>query len=80
MAANLRPASEDSKSKLLDQVREVLRVEHYSLRTDGASVDWIKRFFRSKSAATPRCSRKGQSSHRVETAKGESGSFYQRKR
>jgi Phage integrase, N-terminal SAM-like domain len=30
--------------KLLDQVREVLRMKHYSLRTEQAYVDWIKRY------------------------------------
>lgn len=32
------------KPKLLDQVREKLRVRHYSIRTEQAYVDWIKRF------------------------------------
>ena len=30
--------------KLLEQVREVLRMKHYSLRTEQAYVDWIKRY------------------------------------
>src|SRR6266542_2693885 len=30
--------------KLLDQVREVLRMKHYSIRTEQAYVDWIKRY------------------------------------
>ncbi len=30
--------------KLLDQVRDRLRVKHYSIRTERAYVDWIKRF------------------------------------
>jgi integron integrase len=30
--------------KLLDRVRSVLRLKHYSLRTEDAYVDWIKRF------------------------------------
>jgi len=30
--------------KLLDQVRDVLRLKHYSIRTEEAYVDWIKRF------------------------------------
>lgn len=30
--------------KLLDQVRNRLRVKHYSIRTEQAYVDWIKRF------------------------------------
>jgi len=32
------------KAKLLDQVREVLRLKHYSLRTEETYVGWIKRF------------------------------------
>ena len=30
--------------KLLDQTRDVLRVKHYSLRTERSYCDWIKRF------------------------------------
>jgi integron integrase len=30
--------------KLLDQVRHVLRIKHYSIRTERAYLDWIKRF------------------------------------
>ncbi|MEJ5312271.1 MAG: integron integrase [Anaerolineae bacterium] len=30
--------------KLLDQVRELLRMKHYALRTEEAYVDWIRRF------------------------------------
>ena len=30
--------------KLLDQVRSKIRVKHYSIRTEQAYVDWIKRF------------------------------------
>ena len=32
------------KPRLLDQVRDRLRVKHYALRTEEADVDWIKRF------------------------------------
>ena len=32
--------------KLLDQVRDRLRVKHYSIRTEQVYVDWIKRFIR----------------------------------
>ena len=32
------------KVKLLDQVREVIRLKHYSIRTEQAYVQWIKRF------------------------------------
>jgi len=37
-----RPA--ENKPKLLDQVRNVIRVKHYSNRTEQAYIDWIKRF------------------------------------
>ena len=30
--------------KLLDQVRERIRVKHYSLRTEDAYLHWIRRF------------------------------------
>ncbi len=33
-----------AQPKLLDQVRDRLRVKHYSLRTEDAYVHWIKRF------------------------------------
>ena len=33
-----------SKPKLLDQVRDAIRVKHYSVRTEEAYVHWIKRF------------------------------------
>src|ERR687891_493464 len=32
------------KPKLLDQVREAIRMRHYSIRTEEAYVSWIKRF------------------------------------
>jgi hypothetical protein len=32
--------------KLMDQGREVLRVKHYSLRTEQACRDWIRRYVR----------------------------------
>src|ERR671922_568958 len=32
------------KPKLLDQVREAIRMRHYSVRTEEAYVSWIKRF------------------------------------
>ena len=32
------------KARLLDEVREVIRVKHYSIRTEDAYVQWIKRF------------------------------------
>ena len=30
--------------KLLDQVREKLRVKHYAIRTEQTYVDWIRRY------------------------------------
>jgi site-specific recombinase XerD len=32
------------KSKLLDQLKEVLRVKHYSLRTEEAYTQWVRRY------------------------------------
>ena len=32
------------KLKLMDQVREVLRIKHYAIRTEQAYCDWIKRY------------------------------------
>lgn len=37
-------ASSRQKPRLLDEVREHLRLKHYSVRTERAYVDWIKRF------------------------------------
>ena len=34
----------EQPKKLLDQVRDVLRIRHYSLRAEQSSVNWIKRF------------------------------------
>ena len=34
----------ETRPKLLDQVRSVLRTKHYSLRTEEAYIGWIKRF------------------------------------
>ena len=36
--------SHERKPKLLDQVRAAIRTKHYSLRTEEAYVNWIKRF------------------------------------
>jgi len=35
---------QQTKPRLLDQVRNVLRLKHYSYRTEEAYVQWIKRF------------------------------------
>jgi site-specific recombinase XerD len=34
------------KLKLMDQVREVMRLKHYSLRTERCYCDWIRRYVR----------------------------------
>lgn len=34
----------DHKPRLLDQVRELLRIRHYSIRTEQAYLQWIRRF------------------------------------
>ena len=40
--------------KLLDQVRDVMRLKHYSLRTEGTYCDWIERFIRFHELRHPR--------------------------
>jgi integron integrase len=42
--ARMARAPVGQKPKLLDQVREAIRMRHYSLRTEEAYVSWIKRF------------------------------------
>jgi site-specific recombinase XerD len=44
MRSILDVSSAGHKPKLLDQVRDVIRRKHYSIRTEQAYVDWIKRF------------------------------------
>lgn len=36
--------SQPAKPKLLDQIRDCIRLKHYSLRTEGVYVDWAKHF------------------------------------
>jgi len=38
------PAPAGPSPRLLDRVRWHLRVKHYSLRTERAYIDWIRRF------------------------------------
>ena len=38
------PAPTRSQPRLLDQVRDVIRRLHYSIRTEQTYVDWIRRF------------------------------------
>ena len=42
--AGMARAREGHKPKLLDRVREAIRLRHDSVRTEGAYVSWIKRF------------------------------------
>ncbi|MFA7270069.1 MAG: integron integrase [Sterolibacterium sp.] len=42
--SNNTPAISPSSPRLLDQVRDRLRLKHYSLRTETAYTGWIKRF------------------------------------
>ena len=44
MSDNSSGAAAGGKPKLLDQVRAALRVRHYSLRTEQAYTEWIRRF------------------------------------
>lgn len=36
----------DDKPKLLDQVRQQIRLRNYSIRTERVYAEWIKRFIR----------------------------------
>ena len=51
---SLSEKSDTAKPKLLEEVRRVLRFKHYSLRTEQACVDWIKRFIRHHGQRHPR--------------------------
>src|SRR5947199_2250789 len=44
MSSFLPTAPKQSKPKLLDQVRQLMRLRHYSLRTEEAYVGWIRRY------------------------------------
>ncbi len=44
MAANLSAPVPPGKPKLLDQVRNVIRRKHYSIRTEQTYTDWIRRY------------------------------------
>ena len=44
MVPTVSTAPTASNPKLLDQVRDVLRLEHYSFRTEQTYTDWIRRF------------------------------------
>jgi integron integrase len=44
MSNSLPAAAKPHKAKLLDQVRDVIRRKHFSLRTEQTYTDWIRRF------------------------------------
>ena len=46
MSSITSPSESGLSPRLLDQVRARIRVKHYSIRTEQAYVDWIKRFIR----------------------------------
>ena len=37
-------AGKDEPKKLLDQVRDAIRLKHFSIRTEEVYADWIRRF------------------------------------
>jgi integron integrase len=44
--AGLEGIIPNPKLKLLDQVREVMRLKHYAIRTERSYIDWIRRYVR----------------------------------
>jgi integron integrase len=44
MPQNLATAPQPAKRKLLDQVRDVIRRKHFSIRTEQSYTEWIRRF------------------------------------
>src|ERR1700732_368377 len=44
MSSFLPAAPKRSKPKLLDQIRQLMRLRHYSLRTEEAYLGWIRRY------------------------------------
>ena len=41
---SLSPGTQQGNPKLLDRVRDVIRLKHYSIRTEKTYSDWIRRF------------------------------------
>src|SRR6266705_1419797 len=44
MSSALPAAPDQSEPKLLDRVRQLMRLRHYSLRTEEAYIGWIRRY------------------------------------
>ncbi len=40
------PPERDKPKKLLDRMRDVMRLKHYSFRTEQTYCDWVERFIR----------------------------------
>ena len=53
MVAGTEDPAAPPPSRLLDQVRDRIRFRHYSIRTEQAYIDWIKRFIRFHSKRHP---------------------------
>ena len=45
--------SNTPRPKLLDQVRDKLRLKHYSIRTEVQYVQWVKRFILNQAVTLP---------------------------
>ena len=41
---NITPSNTHRPLKLLDQLREQIRLRHYSIRTEAQYVQWVRRF------------------------------------
>ncbi len=50
----LTPAAEAPPPRLLDQLRAAIRLRHYSIRTEAAYVDWVRRYIRFNGLRHPR--------------------------
>ena len=44
MGAMISRGESSANPKLLDRVRDAIRLKHYSIRTEQAYTDWIRRF------------------------------------
>jgi len=54
MSSNPSPSESASAPRLLDQVRGRIRFKHYSIRTEQAYLDWIRRYIRHFGKRHPR--------------------------
>ena len=41
---NVKPGKQNKPNKLLERAQEILRIRHYSIRTEEAYIAWMKRF------------------------------------